>query len=58
VIEFRESDESPAVTSISHKTWFRSYGSIIEALYPMYHRKMISGMHARFKWEIEGESAP
>jgi hypothetical protein len=53
VIQFRASEKNPGATDIIHKTWFRSYGKLIELMYPLYHRLMINGMHKRFKWEIE-----
>lgn len=58
VIEFTPSDDGPNVTDISHRTWFRAYGRVIEALYPSYHKKMINGMHGRFKQIIEGDAGP
>jgi hypothetical protein len=58
VIRFRAGRDNPNVTEITHDTWFRAYGALIERMYPFYHRKMIRGMHGRFKWEIEGEAAP
>jgi hypothetical protein len=57
-IEFRPSAANPNVVEIDHKTWFRSYGAAIEKLYPMYHKKMIDQMHARFRHEIEGDRKP
>ena len=53
IIKFSRSESDPNVTEISHKTWFRSYGALVEQLYSMYHNMMIRGMHERFRWEIE-----
>lgn len=58
LITFKSAPGNPNVTEIAHRTWFRSYSAIIEKFYPMYHRMMINGMHARYRFEIEGESAP
>jgi hypothetical protein len=55
VIQFKASEKNPGVTDVIHKTWYRSYGRMIEFMYPLYHRMMINGMHKRFKWQIENE---
>lgn len=52
-MRFTADPANPGVTKVSHRTWFRSYGKLVERMYPVYHRKMINEMHARFKWEIE-----
>jgi hypothetical protein len=58
VLSFRQSPNDPSSTEVLHETWYRSYGKVVEAMYPVYHRDMLKGMHGRFKQEIEGDSAP
>ena len=53
VIQFSVSEDNPKATAISHKTWFRPYGRLIERFYPIFHRKMINSMHDHYKREIE-----
>jgi hypothetical protein len=53
-ISFRPHPEEPGRTAISHITWFRAYGKLIEKLYPRYHKWMIDSMHAHFRTAIEG----
>lgn len=53
VIELAPTPGQPGSTTIRHDTWFRSYGRVIEALYPIFHRRLIHDMHARYRWEIE-----
>ena len=53
-ITFRPVPGEPGRTAIDHITWFRAYGSVIERLYPTYHKWMIDSMHARFRTVIEG----
>jgi len=58
LIQFEPAPSDPSATAITHTTWFRSYSSVIEHLYPIYHHKMINSMHAHFKWEIENGTPP
>lgn len=53
VFRFRQSESDPEITEVTHETWYRSYGRLVEYIYPLYHKKMIDGMHGRFKWLIE-----
>lgn len=55
-ITFRPAPGEPNRTAITHKTWFRGYGKVIERLYPQYHRWMINSMHAHFRTAIEGDA--
>jgi hypothetical protein len=55
VMKFTTSPTNPNVTLISHNTWFRSYSTFIEDMYPMYHRAMIKGMHGAFRKLIESQ---
>lgn len=54
VMRFTPVPGAPNRTAISHDTWFRAYGSVMERLYPTYHRWMIDSMHAHFRTVIEG----
>lgn len=53
-ITFAPVPGEPGRTAITHRTWFRGYGQVIERLYPTYHRWMIDSMHAHFRTAIEG----
>lgn len=55
-ITFTPVPGEPGRTAISHRTWFRGYGKVIERLYPTYHRWMIDSMHAHFKTAIEADN--
>lgn len=53
VLTFRKASNAPHLTEIVHETWYRSYGSLVEAVYPLYHRQMLDAMHGRFREAIE-----
>lgn len=54
VLSFRRSLNDSRLTEIAHETWYRSYGVLVEAMYPLYHRQMLDAMHGRFREAIEG----
>jgi hypothetical protein len=58
VMVFSRSADNPNVTEISHKTWYRAYGRVMETMYPTYHGMMIRGMHGRYRTIIEGDAGP
>jgi hypothetical protein len=57
VLSFRQSPNDASATEVLHETWYRSYGQLVESMYPLYHRHMLRDMHGSFKQEIEGDTA-
>jgi len=64
-VEFRYLEGSPSfggqvialaadrgATVITHRTWYRSYSALVEALYPCYHERMLDAMHAAFARQL------
>lgn len=52
VLSFKASRRDREVTIVTHRTWYRSHGAIVELLYPLYHDHMIRSMHRKVLAEL------